>query len=287
MDAANAANAGCANLERVTPMALVKRLDHVIVAVRDRTEWISLIQRILALEPGRMLEGAGQGASSFSNAEFAIGDGFLGVVTPAGDQSQIGQFLTKFGDGLYGMSIDVGDVGLAVATFVAEGVDHRQWEGGGLLFAGPRQTHGVLYQVIDGMLLGQGANPRYLGLAEFTIAVQDLDKAVSDYQRIFEFGAPEFFENDPPGTRGAAFALSGMDVEQKLVLVASIEDDSDVATRIATRGEGLYSFAIACSDVAAESARLQAIGVPVEQTAGGALIDPLAMRGLRIKLKQT
>src|ERR1700749_822123 len=123
-------------------MALIKRLDHVIVAVRDRTEWIPVIQRVLALQPGRMLEGAGQGSGGFSNAEVAIGDGFLGVVEPAGTDSQLHRFVSNFGDGIYGMSIDVGDVAQATRAFASHGVDHRSVAGGTTVYAGPRRTHG-------------------------------------------------------------------------------------------------------------------------------------------------
>ena len=70
-------------------MALIRRLDHVIVAVGDRTQWIPVIDEVLALTPGRMLEGSGEGAAAFFNAEFAIGDGFLGVVEPSGEASQL------------------------------------------------------------------------------------------------------------------------------------------------------------------------------------------------------
>jgi len=54
-------------------MALIRRLDHIIVAVADRQQWIPLIERTLQLSPGRMLEGSGNGAGAFGNAELAIG----------------------------------------------------------------------------------------------------------------------------------------------------------------------------------------------------------------------
>lgn len=269
---------------RLVSMALINRLDHVIVAVDHRDDWIPVIQRVLALEPGRMLDGAGQGSSGFSNAEFAIGDGFIGVVTPAGDRSQLRTFLDKFGDGFYAMSIDVGDPERARVVFETHGIDHRSAEGETLMFAGPRQTHGVLFQVIGGMLLGQGANPRYSGLARLTVAVHDLDKAAADFERIFDLGAPQPTRDDPPGTRGVIFPIAGMDVSQQLALVTPTDDDCDVAHLLASRGQGMYSFAIACSDIAGEVERLKEAGVGVHDTAGGVSIDPQALRGLRVEL---
>jgi Glyoxalase/Bleomycin resistance protein/Dioxygenase superfamily len=265
-------------------MALIKRLDHVIVAVRDRDDWIPVIQRVLALEPGRMLEGAGQGSSGFSNAEFAIGDGFLGVVTPAGEKSQLNRFVNHFGDGFYGMSIDVGDVDEAPIAFDKHGVDYRKVEGGNTVYAGPRRTHGVVYQVIGGMHLGPGANPRYLGLSRLTIAVHDLEPAARDYEAIFDLTDHETIEDEPAGTKGTVFRLSGSDLGQTIALVAPAQDDSPIANHLKERGEGMYSFAIAVSDLKGDLERLRMLGVGTQPTARGVAIDPEALRGLRVEL---
>jgi 4-hydroxyphenylpyruvate dioxygenase-like putative hemolysin len=270
--------------EGLSRVAVIRRLDHVIVAVEDRSDWIPVIQRVLALEPGRMLEGAGQGSSGFSNAEFAIGDGFLGMVTPAGDTSQLRRFVRKFGDGFYGMSIDVGDIGQAAMAFDKHGVDYRRVEGGDTVYAGPRQTHGVVYQVIDGMLLGQGTNPRYRGLARLTIAVHDLESAIRDYETIFDLTDQDSMQDDPPGTKGRALRLSGSDLGQVIALVAPTRPESALAEHLRVRGEGMYSFAIAVSDFDGELGRLERLGIATQKSAGGVLIDPEELRGLRVEL---
>ena len=265
-------------------MSRLKRLDHVIVAVHDRQPWLPLIGQVLALEPGRMLEGAGAGAGGFSNAEFAIGDGFIGVVEPAGETSQLHRFLDRFGDGFYAMSIDVGDVAAAADAFDAAGVGHRGTPGQGLVWAGPRNTHGVVYQVIDGMLLGPGTNPHYLGLGRVTVVVEDLQRAVAQYRAIFDLEAPRTTGDDPPGTRGALFRLDNPDLEQSLALVQPI-DEGDAARHLGARGEGIYSFAIVTGDVDAEADRLRANGVAFERSGGRLSIDPAALHGVRVDLR--
>jgi catechol 2,3-dioxygenase-like lactoylglutathione lyase family enzyme len=268
-------------------VARIERLDHVIVAVGDRAQWIPVIYEVLGLTPGRKLEGSGHGAAAFSNAEFAIGDGFLGVVEPSGEASQLHRFLSRSGDGFYAMSIDVGDVAAATAAFEANGVDYRGQAGQGLVWAGPRRTHGVLYQVIDGMLLGAGTNARYLGLARVTVAVEDLDQALADYQAIFGFVDHEDLTEDPPGSRAARLALGGSALDQHLVLAQPTDPAGELAIHLAARGEGIFSFAIAVRDLAGELERLRTAGVGVlEDSRAPSLvtIDPGALRGLRVEL---
>jgi hypothetical protein len=264
---------------------LIRRLDHVIVAVSDRQGWIPAIERVLGLAPGRMLEASGEGAGAFSNAEFAIGDGFLGVVEPSGPASQLRRFVDRSGDGFYGMSIDVGDVQRATEAFDALGVDYRGRAGAGLVWAGPRRTHGVLYQVIDGMLLGQGANPRFRGLARMVVVVRDLERAVEDYQAIFGFGEPVAMSDDPLGSTGARLMLEDSPLVQHIVLAQPTDERSAVGHHLASRGEGIFSFGIAVSDLPGEIARLSGLGVQLDTAENRPVaIAPQALRGLRVDL---
>jgi catechol 2,3-dioxygenase-like lactoylglutathione lyase family enzyme len=266
---------------------VIRRLDHVIVAVGDRQEWIPRIRRVLALEPGRMLEGSGAGFTSFSNAEFAIGDGFLGVVEPADEGAQLHRFLARFGEGFYAMSIDVGDVAAAVARWEAAGVPSRGAPGG-LTWLGPVGTHGVVYQVIDGMLLGPGANPRYLGVVSMTIAVADVDQATADYQALFGLGDAQAVRDPRLGYRGAVLTIDGSELGDTIVLAQAADPDGELARYAGERGEGIFSFAIAVDDLTGELARLAALGVAVVRGDGPlgarALVDPASLGGVRVEL---
>jgi catechol 2,3-dioxygenase-like lactoylglutathione lyase family enzyme len=267
--------------------AVIRRLDHVIVAVRDRGDWIPRVRRVLGLEPGRMLEGAGAGYDSFSNAEFAIGDGFLGVVEPADDGAQLHRFLRRFGEGFYAMSIDVGDVPAAVEGWRDAGIPTRSAPGG-LTWLGPAGTHGVVYQVIDGMLLGGGTNPRYLGVQTVTVVVADLDAAVAAYGKLFGLGRARTADDARLGYRGAVLTIDDSELGDTIVLAQASDPDREVAGYAAHRGEGIFSFGIAVDDLAGEVARLDSLGVGVERGDGPlgprALIDPGSLGSLRVEL---
>src|SRR5262245_9364036 len=93
-------------------LALIKRLDHMILCGRDRTEWVLLVERVLGLQVGGSREGDEWG---FSNAEFNIGDGFLGLVEPTGEDSPLHRFLVRYPEGFYAVSVDVGNLDEAAA----------------------------------------------------------------------------------------------------------------------------------------------------------------------------
>jgi hypothetical protein len=114
--------------------------------------------------------------------------------------------------------------------------------------------------------------------------VHDLDSAVRDYEAIFDLTDQDSMQDDPPGTKGRAFRLSGSDLGQVIALVAPTGTDSALADHLRVRGEGMYSFAIAVSDLEGELGRLERLGVGIQKTAGGAMIDPEELRGLRVGL---
>ena len=273
-------------------MVLIKRLDHMIVCVRDRREWVPVIEEVLALKPARSREGDEWG---FSNAEFDIGDGFLGVVEPAGESSQLNAFLARYPEGFYAISIDVGDLRSAAAFFEARAVRVRQAMRDGkpsLLWVPPAVTGGVLYQVTAGSGVRQGTNPLYRGISQVVIAVQDLAAASADYARIFGFETHTLVTDERLGYRGAVLAAPGSTLNDSLVLAEPTDDARPLGRHLASRGPGIFQFTIDTTDLAREQARLESQSVSVEVSAPSASpqrlwIDPQALRGLRVELRHS
>jgi hypothetical protein len=266
-------------------MPIIKRLDHVILAARDRRDWVTVFDRVLGLTPERMIEDHLSGWEAFNNATFLVGDGFIGIVEPSGEESVLHRFLARFGDGFYGMSVGVSDVSAAEAALERQGVDHRTTSGLGFLWAGPRRTHGVLFEVVSGgTLTGSSPNPFYVGITRLTVAVSDLDQAIKDYSAMWDLVAEGELNDDPPGTRGAEFPLSGSTIPQRLVLVEPSTADGPVADHLRTRGEGMYSFTIGVTDLDAAVSRVRDAGVECTSYPGRAVIPPESLLGLRVEL---
>jgi hypothetical protein len=266
-------------------MPLIDRLDHIILAAPARDPWISDFQRILALPPESMQEGHGTAAQAFNNVTFLLGNGFIGIVEPSGEESSLHRFLARFGEGFYGLSVGVRGFEAAQVALERHGIDHRVDPGLGLLWAGPRATHGVLYELVVGETLhGPSPNPSFAGLANLTIAVSQLDEAVRDYETFLGLSVDAEIRGDPPGTRGARFSLPASDHRQTIVLVEPTTSDGPMTELLKTRGEGLYSFGIAVTELDVEVTRLRNLGVDVTRSEGRAHIPPAVLRGLRVEL---
>jgi catechol 2,3-dioxygenase-like lactoylglutathione lyase family enzyme len=270
-------------------MTVIRRLDHPIVCVRDLKQWVPLFDRVLDLRPERSRQGDEWG---FSNAELSIGDGFLGVVEPAGEGSQLERFLDRYGEGFYGLSVDVGDLD-SMASFLDErDVRYRDALRDGertLLWLPPAETNGVVYQLTSGVAPSAGTNPNYLGVSEVLIAVRDLDQAVDSYCRVFGFDVVTDASSDALAYSGARLGIPGSALEDALVLAEPTTSHGPIARHLESVGEGMFQFTIAVEHLESETARLNEVGVGVTIDSSdptNAVIDPNALRGLRIALRE-
>jgi hypothetical protein len=266
-------------------MALVRRLDHIILCGRDRREWVPLIDQVLDLRPRRSREGDEWG---FSNAEFDIGDGFLGLVEPAGPDSQLRRFLDRFPEGFYAMSVDVGDFDQAAVFLTERGVQFRTaLRGGevGLLWVPPSVTGGVLYQLTPNGEVAQGTNPHYLGISSMVVAVDDVDDALAAYSRCFGLDDARPVADERLAYQGAELSIPGAPLGDTIVLAAPAGTRGPVAEQLRERGPGICQFSILVGDLARELERLEKVGVGVESTPGVAWVDPGALRGVRVELR--
>jgi len=266
-------------------VTIIRRLDHPIVCVRDLRDWVPLFDRVLQLRPDRSRVGDEWG---FSNAELAIGDGFLGVVEPAGEDSQLSRFLAKRGEGFYGLAVDVGDLAPIAAFLQDRGVRYREATRDGevsLLWLPPNETHGVVYQLTPGMPTPQGANPNLRGVSEVVVAVESVDRAVETYRKVFDFDVTEEVDSAPLAYLGARLPIPGAALADALVLAEPTDADGPVARHLAARGEGMFEFAIPVDDLDVERRRLDDAAVPYELADDRLWVDPDVLRGVRIELR--
>jgi hypothetical protein len=271
-------------------MALIKRLDHMILCGRDRKEWVPLIERVLGLEVGRSREGDEWG---FSNAEFNIGDGFLGLVEPTGESSPLDRFLARHPEGFYAVSIDVGNLIEAAAFLDNQGVRFRKAlrdDHIALLWVPPLATGGVLYQLTAPVPVAQGANPEYLGFSRVVVAVENLDSALVSYRRCFGLVQTGELVSPQLGFAGAELDIPGASGGDSIVLAAATDSGGPLAASLSSAGPGIFQFTIDVRDLDAELRRLAASEVAVVADGGESStigwIDPAALRGIRVELRQ-
>jgi hypothetical protein len=270
---------------------LIRRIDHPIICVRERKPWVEAFRRVLDLEPLHAREGDEWG---FSNAEIAVGDGFVGVVEPAGEGSLLDGFLARYGEGYYALSVDVGDLKAAGDHFARIGVPFREAKRAGetrLLWPSPKATGQVLFQVSPGMQIEPGTNPLYLGIPEVAIAVEDLERGRALFQTLFAFETVGRADSAELGYRGYRLPIPGAAFDEALIIAAPADPDGALARHIKAKGQSLFQFTIDVKNLGEDLERLHARGVAVKTSHPGARpqlawIAPEHLRGVRVELRQ-
>ena len=95
---------------------MLKKIDHIGIAVESIEEAIKLYTGILGLELGgiEVLESAG-----VKIAMIPVGDSKLELVEPMHSESVISNFINKRGEGLHHLAFEVSDIDAALAVLKA------------------------------------------------------------------------------------------------------------------------------------------------------------------------
>ncbi len=140
-------------------------IDHLGVAVRDPRERLPLWADLLGLE----LEGAeavpSEGVRTWM---LAVGGAHVELLEPLADDSPVGQYLAKRGEGIHHLCLRVDDLEAILARLAARGIEPlgggaRAGAGGArVAFLHPRDTGGVLLELSERPGAGREDGPRGL-----------------------------------------------------------------------------------------------------------------------------
>lgn len=127
-----------------------KRLDHVVIAVKDLEAAVATYQKNFGLTR----ESAAQDvpALGIRNTFLPISDSKIEIVEPLGEKSPIAQFIEKSGEGMYLLSLDIDYLPGAVQALSEKGVKAnvvKSPNSGDIAFISPKHTHGVLLQLVS------------------------------------------------------------------------------------------------------------------------------------------
>jgi len=106
------------------------------------------------------------------------------------------------------------------------------------------------------------------GVHHVGVAVEDLDEAISSYERLFGAELAGRQTQDEQGVEAASLLVGSGHVE----LLAALAPDTPVGRFLASRGPGMHHVAYEVEDISAELARLEG--------QGARLIDSEPRRGL-------
>jgi len=131
---------------------LLKKLEHIGIAVADLEAALGMYRQALGLEPDQVLEVPERGMKI---AFFTIGETQLELLASTRQGSDIGNFLEKRGPGMHHLAFLVDDVAAALESLKEKGVrliDEEPKKGGRgnkIAFLHPKATGGVLVELCE------------------------------------------------------------------------------------------------------------------------------------------
>ena len=129
---------------------MIKKLDHIAIAVQNMDEAIKRYRDVLGLEYHGTEPVPGQ---KVIVALFQIGDIRIELTTPSDDESPLVGFLKKKGDGIHHIAFEVDDLAAQLKDFQEKGLKliHKEPQDGAdnakIAFVHPKSFSGVLVEL--------------------------------------------------------------------------------------------------------------------------------------------
>ena len=128
---------------------MVKKLDHVGLAVKNAEETVALFSKLFGFE---VTESRAEPEAGFKSTLISRADVTLELIEPLGRQGMIQRFIEKRGEGLHHISIQVGDIEEEIKRLKALGVQFAGEEAAEVgdskvIFIHPRSTGGLLIEL--------------------------------------------------------------------------------------------------------------------------------------------
>jgi methylmalonyl-CoA/ethylmalonyl-CoA epimerase len=130
---------------------MIKKFDHVGLAVKDSGETAALLSRLFGFE---ITELHAEPQAGFRSTLMSREEVTLELIEPVGPQGMIQRFIEKRGGGLHHISIQVSDLMEEIRRLKALGVQFTSEEAAEvadakLIFIHPRSTNGLLIELIQ------------------------------------------------------------------------------------------------------------------------------------------
>ena len=127
---------------------MIKRMDHVAIAVKSIDEALKFYSDVLGLKPKKIEIIADQGVKA---ALIPVGDGEIELLEPIDPQAGVAKFIERQGEGLHHICLEVDQVDDALKEMEGKGVQLVDKKGrpglaGMIGFLHPKSTKGVLIE---------------------------------------------------------------------------------------------------------------------------------------------
>jgi methylmalonyl-CoA/ethylmalonyl-CoA epimerase len=128
------------------------RVDHVGIAVRDLDAAIAFYERTFGVKLAHRERVEEQGVEE---AMFRVGESWIQLLQPLGDDTPVGKYIAKRGEGVHHVGYGVSDLESVLAHLKQEGValidaePRRGSRGSQVAFVHPKGVGGVLVELVQ------------------------------------------------------------------------------------------------------------------------------------------
>ena len=128
------------------------KIEHVALAVADLDAAIAHYREVWGIEVSHREKVEDQGVEE---ALLPLGDTFLQLVAPTGEETTVSRFLANRGEGLHHLAYEVDDLARTLEDLKAKGVQlidevpRRGGRGHLVAFVHPKSNHGLLVELIQ------------------------------------------------------------------------------------------------------------------------------------------
>ena len=130
---------------------MIKRIDHIAVAVEDIERALTIFCDVLGLELSHTETVPEQGVKV---AFLPVGESDIELLEPLSSDSGVAKFLAKRGEGIHHICLEVEDIEATLAGLKGKGmrlINETPVAGahGRVAFIHPKSTHGVLIELVE------------------------------------------------------------------------------------------------------------------------------------------
>ncbi len=128
---------------------MIRRIDHVAIAVKNLDKAVSTVENLFGLMPSRIEEIPDQGVRA---AVIHIGDTEMEFIEPVNPDGGVARFLETRGEGIHHICLEVDDIDEELKRLDTKGaklIDRQARKGlaGKIAFIHPKSLHGVLLEL--------------------------------------------------------------------------------------------------------------------------------------------
>lgn len=131
---------------------MLGKIEHVAIAVSDLDAAVAHYRSVWGLDVTHRETVEDQGVEE---AMLPLGDSFLQLLAPTGDETTVGKFIARRGEGLHHIAYEVDDLEGTLEALRSQGVrliDDKPRRGGRghqVAFVHPQGNHGLLVELIQ------------------------------------------------------------------------------------------------------------------------------------------